>query len=302
MSITAFPVPAAAAAAGAGTDVVAARRRRRPAGWGGLAVYVVLAVAAVVAAAPFAWMILASFKSGREIRAIPPTFWPSAPTLDNYRTILDDPDLPLLRFYRNSAFVALANVASTLLTSSLLGYVLAKFRFRGNRPLFWYLLATMMVPAQVTMIPNYLLLSRLDLLNSLWGLVLPSAISAFGVFLMRQFCLSIPDTLLKAARVDGASELRIYWSIVLPQLKPALATLGLLTFMANWNAYLWPLIVLTEQDNRTLPIILTWFSNQNASKLNLTMAASVLIVLPVLVAFALVQRWIVKGITLTGIK
>jgi len=265
-------------------------------------VYAVLCVAAVAAAAPFIWMILASFKSGQEIRAIPPTFWPSAPTLGNYRTILDDPDLPLLRFYRNSAIVAVANVATTLFTSSLLGYLLAKFRFGLNKPIFWYLLATMMVPAQVTMIPGYLLLSELHLLNSLWGLIVPAAVDAFGVFLMRQFCLSIPDSLIKAARVDGASEWRIYRSIVLPQLKPALATLGLLTFMSHWNAYLWPLIVLTEQDNRTLPIILTWFSNQNASKLNLTMAASVLIVLPVVAVFALVQRWIVKGITLTGLK
>ena len=171
-------------------------------------------------------MILASFKSGREIRSIPPTFWPREATLDNYRAILDEPDLPLLRFYRNSAFVALANVASTLFTSSLLGYLLAKFEFRLNKPLFWFLLATLMVPAQVTMIPGYLLLSRLHLLNSLWGLVVPAAISAFGVFLMRQFCLSIPNSLIKAARVDGASEWRIFWSVILPQLKPALATLG----------------------------------------------------------------------------
>jgi multiple sugar transport system permease protein len=282
-----------------------ARRRvpmRRPWSLGRFGLYAVLIAASVVAAAPFVWMILSSFKTGREIRSVPPTFLPEAPTLDNYRTILDDPDLPLWRFYRNSAFVAVANVISTLFTSSLLGYLLAKFQFRFNRPLFWYLLATMMLPAQVTMIPNYLLLSRLGLLNNLWGLVIPAAIDAFGVFLMRQFCLGIPNSLLNAARVDGASEWRIYRSIVLPQLKPALATLGLLTFMTHWNAYLWPLIVLTEQDNRTLPIILTWFSNRNASKLHLTMAASVLIVLPVLFAFALVQRWIVKGITLTGLK
>jgi multiple sugar transport system permease protein len=265
-------------------------------------VYVVLCVTSVVAAAPFLWMILASFKSGREIRSVPPTFWPAAATLDNYRTILDDPDLPLLRFYRNSAFVALANVATTLFTSSLLGYLLAKFEFGLNKVLFWYLLATIMVPAQVTMIPSYLLLSRLHLLNNLWGLVVPACVDAFGVFLMRQFCLGIPNSLIKAARVDGASEWRIYRSVVLPQLKPALATLGLLTFMANWNAYLWPLIVLTEQDNRTLPIVLTWYSNQHGSRVHLTMAAAVLIVLPVLAAFALVQRWIVRGITLTGLK
>lgn len=278
------------------------RRRRAPVAFGRVGLYVVLVAASVVAAAPFVWMILSSFKNGNEIRSVPPTFLPKTATLDNYREILDDPDLPLLRFYANSAFVAVANVISTLFTSSLLGYLLAKFRFRFNKPLFWYLMATMMIPAQVTMIPRYLLLVRLGLLNNLWGLVVPAAVDAFGVFLMRQFCLGIPNSLINAARVDGASEWRIYRSIVLPQLKPALATLGLLTFMSHWNAYLWPLIVLTEQDNRTLPIILTWFSNGHQAKLNLTMAASVLIVLPVLFAFAMVQRWIVKGITLTGIK
>lgn len=275
------------------------RRRAQPSR---LLAYVVLIAAGLVAAAPFAWMILSSFKTGAEIRQIPPTFVPEHATLDNYRTILTDPDLPLSRFYRNSAVIAVANVATTLFTSSLLGYIFAKFTFRANKAMFWYLLATMMVPAQVTMIPSYLILVRLGLLNSLWALIVPAAVDAFGVFLMRQFCLSIPNSLIKAARVDGASEWRIYRSIVLPQLKPALATLGLLTFMTHWNAYLWPLIVLTEENQRTLPIILTWYSNKNSSQLQLVMAASVLIVIPVVIAFALVQKWIVKGITLTGIK
>ncbi len=264
--------------------------------------YIILTLFAVVSAAPFVWTILASFKTGAEIRQFPPTFVPQDPTLDNYRTILNDPDLDLVRFYRNSAFVAIANVIATLFTSSLLGYIFAKHSFKGRKVFFWYILATMMVPAQVTMIPGFLILVKLGLLNNLWGLVLPAFIDAFGIFLMTQFCKSIPNDLIAAARLDGASDFRIYRSIVLPQLKPALATLGLLTFMTHWNAYLWPLIVLTEQKNRTLPIILTWYSNQNSNQLHLTMAASVLIVMPVLVLFALAQRWIVRGITLTGLK
>lgn len=275
-------------------------RRRRP--LGRACAYVLLVAAGIIAAAPFVWMILSSFKTGAEIRQTPPTFIPRNPTLDNYRTILDDPDLPLWRFYRNSAIIASANVGSALFTSSLLGYIFAKFTFRANKAMFWYLLATMMVPAQLTMIPSYLILVRLGLINSLWGLIVPVAVDAFGVFLMRQFCLSIPNSLIKAARVDGASEWRIYRSIVLPHLKPALAVLGLLTFMAHWNAYLWPLVVLTEDDKRTLPIILTWYSNKNSSRLQLVMAASVLIVIPVVIAFGLVQKWIVKGITFTGIR
>lgn len=262
--------------------------------------YVVLTILGVVAALPFVWMILASFKTGAEIRQIPPTFWPEEASLDNYRTILEDPELPLALFYRNSLFIAVMNVLTTLFTGSLLGYVFAKFTFRGRQPLFWFILATMMIPTQVTMIPGYLILLQLDLLNNLWGLIVPSVINAFAIFVMRQFILSIPNDEIYSARVDGASEWRIYRSIVLPQLRAPLATLGLLTFMFNWNAYLWPLIVLTEQNKRTLPIILTWYSNQHSSQLNLVMAASVLIVIPVLIVFAMSQKWIVRGLTLTG--
>jgi ABC-type glycerol-3-phosphate transport system permease component len=262
--------------------------------------YGLLTILAVVAALPFVWMILASFKTGAEIRAIPPTFWPQEATLDNYRTILADPELPLLLFYRNSLFIAGMNVIATLFTGSLLGYLFAKFTFRGKQALFWFILATMMIPTQVTMIPGYLILLQLGLLNNLWGLIIPSIINAFAIFVMRQFTLSIPNDEIYSARVDGASEWRIYRSIVLPQLKAPLATLGMLTFMFNWNAYLWPLIVLTEQEKRTLPIILTWYSTQHSSQLNLVMAASVLMVLPVLIVFALSQKWIVRGLTLTG--
>jgi multiple sugar transport system permease protein len=245
-------------------------------------------------------MILSSFKPEAEVRAIPPTFWPQEGTLDNYRTILEDPELPLWLFYRNSAFVAVMNVIATLFTGSLLGYIFAKFEFRFRTALFWFILATMMIPHQVTMLPGYLILLQLNLLNNLWGLIVPSFIDAFAVFVMRQFILSIPNDEIWSARVDGASEWRIYRSIVLPQLRAPLATLGMLTFMFNWNAYLWPLIVLTEQNKRTLPIILTWYSTHHSAQNNLVMAASVLMVIPVLIIFALSQKWIVRGLTLTG--
>ena len=264
--------------------------------------YAILIPASLIAALPFVWMVFGSFKTGREIRQVPPTFFPEQFTLDNYQTILSDEDLPLGLFYRNSAVIALANVAQVLFTSSLFGYIFAKFEFRGKRVLFWFILATIMLPSQVRMIPGYLILAKLGLLNNLAGMIVPAAVDAFGIFLFRQFALSIPDELLDAARVDGASEFRIYRSIVLQQLGPALATFGMLTFMFNWNAYLWPLIVLTEQDVRTLPIILTWYSNQHANQIHLTMAASVMVIAPVLLVFVLTQRWIVKGITLTGIK
>lgn len=277
----------------------------RPITWAKLSrfsVYLILIPASLVALLPFVWMVFGSFKTGSEIRKVPPTFYPQEFTLENYETILNDKDLPLGLFYRNSAVIALANVAQVLFTSSLFGYIFAKFDFRGKSLFFWFILATMMIPHQVTMIPGYLILAKLGLINKLWGLIIPAAIDAFGIFLFRQFCYSIPNELIDAARVDGASEFRIYRSVVLYQLGPALATFGMLTFMFNWNAYLWPLIVLTEQNVRTLPIILSWFSNQHTQQLHLTMAASVLVILPVLFIFILTQRWIVKGITLTGMK
>ncbi len=264
--------------------------------------YFILIPASLVALLPFLWMILGSFKTGREIRQIPPTFFPQQFTLDNYQRVLTDKDLPLGIFYRNSAIVALANVAQVLFTSSLFGYIFAKFEFRGKKVLFWFIMSLMMIPHQMTMIPGYLILAKLGLINNLLGLILPAAVDAFGIFLFRQFALAIPNELLDAARVDGAGEFYIFRRIALPQMGPALATFGMLTFMFNWNAYLWPLIVLTEKNVRTLPIILTWFSNRMVGNDHLTMAASVLVILPVLVVFLFVQRWIVEGITLSGLK
>ena len=264
--------------------------------------YPVLIVGSLLSLLPFVWMILSSFKTLKEVRQIPPTFLPQEFTLDNYQKVLTDEDLPLGIFYRNSAIIALANVVQVLFTSSLFGYIFAKFEFKGKKALFWFIMSLMMIPSQMTMIPGYLILAKLKLINNLLGLINPAAIDAFGIFLFRQFALSIPNELLDAARVDGAGEFQIYRRIVLPQLGPALATFGMLTFMFNWNAYLWPLIVLTEKNVRTLPIILTWFSNQMVDKTNLTMAASVLVILPVLIVFLFVQRWIVEGITLSGMK
>ncbi len=266
-------------------------------------VYAILIAGCLLTLVPFIWTILASFKTHAEI--IDParqTFFPQNFTTSNYETIFADEELPLGRFYFNSIFVAASNVATALFTSSLFGFVFAKYTFRGKPLLFGFILATMMIPSQVTMIPGYLLLLAFNLTDNLWGLVLPSAFSAFGVFLMRQFIQSVPDELLDAARIDGASEWQIYYRVVLPQLGPALATYGTLVFMGNWNAYLWPLIVLKTHELRTLPIILTWYNTRNTSNVGLQMAASVLIVMPILVVYFIFQKWIVRGFTLTGFK
>lgn len=269
---------------------------------GRVLLYALLVSGCLATLLPFVWMVLGSFKSSREIIRIPPTLWPENPTLASYQTILNDPKLPLGRFYLNSFIVAGSQVLMILFTSSLAGFVFAKYRFFGKSVLFGFILATMMIPAQVTMIPGYLMLARLGLIDSLWGLIVPSAVDAFGIFLMKQFIEGLPSELMDAARIDGSSEWGIYWRIILAQIGPALATLGILSFMGSWNSYLWPLIVITTHERRTLPILLTWYTSVHGSRTDLEMAAGVLVVLPILFVYTFLQRWIVQGIALTGFK
>jgi multiple sugar transport system permease protein len=264
--------------------------------------YFALSLGLVFTLLPFIMMILSSFKTNLENLHVPPTFWPENFTLENYLAIFNDPKLPLLRFYFNSTFVAFFNVTTTLFTSSLIGYMFAKFEFPGKKLLFGWFLTMMMIPTQITMIPSYLILSKLHLINSLWGLVIFSMVDAFGIFMMRQFCETLPSELLDAGRIDGASEWQIYWRIVLPQLSAPLATLGILGFMGSWNAYLWPMIVLQKIEVRTLPIILTWFNSTHTGQGALVMAATVLIIMPILIVFMFFQRWIVQGFTMSGMK
>lgn len=266
-------------------------------------VYSILLVGCLVTLIPFVWTILASFKTHEEI--INPTtltFFPREFIWDNYTTIFNDETLPLARFYFNSAFIAIGNVLTLSITSAVFGYVFAKFNFRYKRALFVYILGTMMIPFQLTMIPSYLILLNFNLTNNILGLVVLNWFDAFGIFLMRSFMMNIPDELLDAARVDGASEWYIFLRIVLPQALPALATYGTLVFIQNWNAYLWPLIVLRDVEVRTLPVILTWFNDRHTSNLGLQMAASVLVVMPILVVYMFLQRWVVRGFTLSGFK
>ena len=235
-------------------------------------------------------------------RQLPPTLLPEKFTLQSYQTIFNDPHVPLARFYLNSIIVTLSVVAMVLFTSSLAGFVFAKYQFFGKNVVFTLILATMMIPFQVMMIPLYLILVRLGITDSLIGLIVPGATSAFGIFLMRQFIESIPSELIDAARIDGASEFGIYSRIILPQMGAALATLGIFQFMGTWNDYLWPLIVITTTEKRTLPVMLTWYNSQHGARFDLTMAASVLVILPILLVYFIFQRWIVRGIALTGFK
>jgi multiple sugar transport system permease protein len=263
--------------------------------------YAVLIAGLLVVVGPFLWMLLSSFKSEGEIRADPPTWWPQHWTFSHYQDLFGKLNFP--RYFLNSAIVATLVTAGNLLFCSLLGYALAKLDFPGRKALFLTVLGMLMVPGMVTFVPQFVLVSNLGLANSYAGLVLPFLAGPFGVFLMRQFLLSIPDDLIEAARVDGAGEWRIFWRIVLPLCKPALATLGILTFLASWNNFLWPLVVATTDDMYTLPVALALYSiGQNRIYFGLLLAGAVVVVLPVLLVFLVLQRQFLRGIATTGLK
>jgi multiple sugar transport system permease protein len=265
-------------------------------------VLILLTLGLLITLVPFIWMMLNSIKTNTEAMRVPPTFWPESPTLENFQRIFSTDELPLVRFYANSTVVAVTNVVITLFTSSLLGFLFAKYEFPGKRIFFGWFMLGMMIPGVSMMIPDYMILNYLGLLNKLAALIVLSGLDAFGIFMLRQFIESIPNEFLDAARIDGASEWQIYWRVILPQLGPALATLGTLTFMGNWNAYLWPMVVLTRKEVRTLPVILTWFNTQHGTRPGLTSAANVLVVMPILVVYFFFQRWIVRGFTMSGLK
>jgi multiple sugar transport system permease protein len=264
-------------------------------------IYGVLAVGLLVVIGPFAWMAVSSFKPEAEVREVPPTWLPRDVTLDNYDTLFTDLHMPT--FFFNSAVVAIVVALGNVAFGAMLGYALAKLRFRGRRVLFVVVLGTLMVPGVVTFIPQFVLVTNLGLANSLPGLILPYLVQPFSVFLMRQYILSLPDDLIDAARVDGAGELRIFASVMLPLCGPAMATVGILTFLASWNNFLWPLVVATNEDKYTLPVALALYSTgEHSTDSGLLLAGSVVVVLPVILVFLVLQRYFVQGIAMTGIK
>ncbi|MHA7275882.1 carbohydrate ABC transporter permease [Arthrobacter sp. HLT1-21] len=271
--------------------------RQRPKVW----LYLVLTLGMIAMILPFVWMILGSFKTNAEIRQYPLNFWPLEPTLDNYTELFVR--LDFATFFANSLVVAIFVTAGNIIFSSMVGYALAKLEFAGKKVLFILVLGTLMVPGVVTFVPLFVLTANLGLVNSYPGLILPFLIAPLGVFLMRQFMLSLPDELIEAARIDGASEWRIFLRVIMPLCGPAVATLTILTFLASWNNFLWPLVVATSEDRYTLPVALALYSvGQNAAEYGLMMAGAVVVVLPILLIFVLLQKYFVQGIALTGIK
>ncbi len=267
----------------------------------GMAVlYVLFGLVALTFAFPFFLMLSSAFKSASEIMRIPPTLFPREPSFDAFRTVIND--APYFRWFFNSLLVSTTITGIVLFTCSLGGYIFAKFEFPGKNVIFVTLLATMMVPFPVLLIPTYLVVKNLGLVNSLWALIVPAMVSAFGIFLMRQFIAGIPNDLIEAARLDGASEFAIYARIIVPLARPPMAALGIFTFLGAWNDYLWPLIVINDLDKSTLPLALTFFNSQHAQRTDLVMAASAMAVIPVIIVFLIFQKQIVNALVLAGLK
>ena len=263
-------------------------------------VHLGLILGAFITLVPLVWMISASFMPTGEASSYPPRLLPSTATLEQYRALFTR--LNIGRSFLNSAIVAIGTTAFSLLFNSMAGYAFAKLRFRGRDRLFSFLLAALVIPTQIGMLPLFLMLKQVGLINTYWAVILPSAASIFGIFLMRQFMLSIPDDLLDAARIDGAGEWRIYWSMVLPLARPILVTLALFTFMTSWNDFMWPLIVLSDAKKYILPVAVANLAGEHSQDIELMMAGSVLTIIPVLILFISLQRYYIAGLTAGSVK
>jgi multiple sugar transport system permease protein len=255
---------------------------------------------AVVSVAPLLWMLSVSFMRPGEAAAFPPPLLPDAPTWHNYRELFAKAGMG--RYLFNSFLVATVTTAIALALNTLAGYAFAKLRFAGREGLFRALLAILVIPGQVAMMPLFLLLKEMGLVNTYAGAIVPGMAGVFGIFLVRQYARSIPDELLEAARIEGAGELRIFVQIVLPLLKPILVTLAIFSFMGSWNDFMWPLIVLTDAANHTLPVALATLSREHVQDNELMMAGSVVTVLPVLALFLVLQRHYLQGLMVGGVK
>ncbi len=264
--------------------------------------YLVLSFLGAWMLLPFFWMITASLMSTTEIISRPPPLIPATPQWVNYQEVANV--IPLTRSYANSVIVTSLTVLGILFTSSITGFAFAKYQFPGKNILFTLILASMMIPFFVILIPVFYIVKQLGWINNYAGLVLPSVVSAYGIFMMRQFILSIPDEFLDAARIDGASEFRIYWQLIIPLSGPALVTLGVFNIVGVWNAFLWPLLVIQSKELFTIPLALNNLRTfgMESQVLNLQMAGTVLGVIPTVFTFMFLQRYFTRGVLLTGLK
>lgn len=269
---------------------------------GNISAWLILAIGGIMMMIPFLWMVSSSLKTIDEIYTFPPQFIPVKLQWNNYVEAWTL--LPFDRFFLNSVIVSFCVVLGTLFTSSLAGYAFGRLRFPGRDKIFLIYLSTLMIPFAVRMIPLYVEMQSFGWIDTLWPLIVPAIFTPWGTFLMRQFMVTLPKELEDAGRIDGCSFFRVYWSIILPLTKPALATLGIFTFLTSWNDFLWPLIIISSLDNKTIPLGLVAFQSRMAMKTpwELIMAAATFSVLPILIAFIFGQKYYVRGIVTSGIK
>lgn len=268
----------------------------------GVLFYLMLCVIIVVTILPFVWMVSSSFKGSEAIRTIPIRWIPEHPTLEGYRRVFNMQGFSFARASLNSLVLAIACTVVAVGSAAMAAFVFAKLPFKGSGKLFGLYLATMMIPGTVTMVPNYIILRTLGLLDTYTGLILPSLANAFGVFLMRQSMMSVNDAYMESAYLEGASLYRIFFQIMLPMVMPTLSTMVLLSFMGSWNSYLWPLIVLTSTDKQTLQVVLGNMNGMYKNNEHVLMAGAVLTILPILVVYLVSQRYVDQGISLGGLK
>lgn len=262
--------------------------------------YLILISGTWIMVLPFLWMVSSSFKNLEEVMEIPIRWIPETFRFHNYAEVFTI--IPMARFILNSFFISVTVTVLTLFVSSLAAYAFARLSFKGRHALFFMFLATLMVPHQVTMIPNFMIMKYLGWLNTYYALIIPSIFSAFGVFMMRQFFLTIPKELEEAARMDGCNRFRIYWNIMLPLAKPAFVTLGIFTFLGEWNSFLWPLIVIDDLNLQPIQVGLRTFMGEFGTDWHLMMAGALIAELPILIFYGFCQKYIIEGIATSGIK
>jgi len=271
---------------------------------GAVALNIIVGLGGIIVILPIVWMLSASFKSTAEIYQFPPTLFPESFSLANYQRLVTD--WPFWNWYGNSLIVAFIVTVAVLFFSSLAGFGFAKYRFRGNKALFILLLGSTMIPFQLILIPLFIVMSRLSWTNTFYALTIPFVAPAVAIFLMRQFILSIPSELVESARIDGASEFGIYWRIILPLARPALAAQGVLTFLGSWNSFLWPLSVLRIREAMTLPVgldsIQGGITAGSEAPIGPSMAGATLVTIPIVIVFILVQKHYIAGLTAASVK
>ncbi len=278
------------------------RTGRKGIGGGRILRYVVLILLAVLFISPLVFMLVTSFNTRIEAAGIPPTWIPNDPTLQAYRTILGSEGTPVLRWFINSIVAAAAHAALVVATSALAAYPLARMNFRGKGIVFGMIVATLFVPPVILIIPNYLIVGQLQWLDTLMAVIIPTAASAFGVFFLRQFFISLPRELEEAALIDGANRFQTFFKVILPLSRPALVTLAMLAFLTNWNDFLWPVYVLFSPEIQTLPAGLANLQNANSVRYDLLMAGAVIASVPVLLLYVFAQRFIIEGVSRSGLK